>query len=482
MLLSIQFPLADCRRFINTDTGVLYRPGWPRPTVDDEFVRSFGAVRVRLGGGVHGWLGEDNVCEARRAVRFPALPTYVDQLERRRIPLRCAFRRFFFEGSAVGKYEVGVIARIKRGHSVKKLITADLLEYFLSLKVNIRTEASEVSDVKLIDAGSQVARLYAASSARRVGDAAAPDGEQDKLKRWWVQHGSPLLLLEYKTKERFTPPFPTRAVKVPEEYGFKLSHGLMDFQGKRIRTWLLALRSDYDWAKARTLRLYLLRLHAEHECLKIILRNIKAKKINPPPGSNAYKELQKYLSATTRRITKWEGKSGALVEPEVAELARRSEDSMSPGEALELLKDVANLGIEKDISRKVDVYIDTVALGDVFKNIEDSTIVTRGAVNAIHGASPGEIERLRKEGSDRLKETAAKFSTLISDAPEAALPSEHKEVGLAQLTSVTQELEKQQPDAARLQELFVSLWEAVRRTNLRPAPGQDEVSTSADAE
>jgi hypothetical protein len=64
MLVCLQHPLADSRKFVNGYTGQLSRPGWPSPTPGIEFVRSFGGIQRRKRGGVLDWIGENAICEA----------------------------------------------------------------------------------------------------------------------------------------------------------------------------------------------------------------------------------------------------------------------------------------------------------------------------------------------------------------------------------------------------------------------------------
>ncbi len=108
MLLIILFPVADSRAFLDIDTGVLNRPLWPDPIADKDFVRTVGAVRQRWRGGIPGWIGENKVCEAHQAIHFDGLRPYFDLESGLRVPFRLAYRRFYFDGLAVGKFEVGL--------------------------------------------------------------------------------------------------------------------------------------------------------------------------------------------------------------------------------------------------------------------------------------------------------------------------------------------------------------------------------------
>src|SRR5262245_9945923 len=89
MLLTIQFPIADSRKFIDR-TGVLLVPKWPSPDPDREFVRYFGKIKSRKQGGIPTF-GENAICEARQAVRFPQHIAIHQQAETG-TRLRCVYK------------------------------------------------------------------------------------------------------------------------------------------------------------------------------------------------------------------------------------------------------------------------------------------------------------------------------------------------------------------------------------------------------
>jgi hypothetical protein len=129
MLLCIQFPFADARRFLNKAER-LGIPGWPLPTPDAEFVRFFGAIRRRPHGGLDGWIGEDPICRADRALSFSRAPHLIVDQKRTRI----VFRRLYFDGWAVGKYEIGL--HVSPKNSVVEF--RDLESALLRLQVRVR--------------------------------------------------------------------------------------------------------------------------------------------------------------------------------------------------------------------------------------------------------------------------------------------------------------------------------------------------------
>ncbi len=128
MLLTAQFPLADCRFFLS-GTGVLPRPSWPRPLVQQgQFVRSFGPTEIRPLGGLDSWIGESIICNAHRALQFEHLPRYVDATGQDQ-SLRLAFQRFYGDGLAVAKFELGCSTQPRTYSNVSSLDS--LLESFL---------------------------------------------------------------------------------------------------------------------------------------------------------------------------------------------------------------------------------------------------------------------------------------------------------------------------------------------------------------
>src|SRR5262249_22738640 len=105
MLISIQYPFADARSFIAGDGGRLTFPHWATPDSETEFVRGFGGISVRrLGGASVG--GEHRHCDAQWAVRFSKPGLGHDRY--------CAVRRFYSDGNAFAKFELGIAHRVPR--------------------------------------------------------------------------------------------------------------------------------------------------------------------------------------------------------------------------------------------------------------------------------------------------------------------------------------------------------------------------------
>ncbi len=378
MLLVIQFPISDSRSFIDLDTGMLGRPKWPIPIEDRDFVRSFGIVRRRLRGGISGWLGENHICEANRALRLSKIAPFEDTEKGGKIPIQIAYRRFYFDGYAVGKFEVGLNLNLKsyQGKVLSTLQTGKLFEHIFQIPVNIPSYPEISKTCELWQAGEYLAKLYAVNSTR------TSILKQGSIPKWWVQSCPPVLFVEQKYSEyNIIFPFPSKPI--PLKLDFDLDYQIINHAGRRFRLWRICQHyypiKDYSpaWDKnstekllkrnreicksqAREIRLYLLRLHAERECLKQILANIGTKNIRPTAGSETCETLQAYLNLATKRISRLKSKAGDLSSGELAEVAREAEDFVASGERDSILGGLK--GIRKNVYSKVKLFVNQITV------------------------------------------------------------------------------------------------------------------------
>jgi hypothetical protein len=377
MLIGLQFPLADSREFVSTYTGKLNRPAWPSPEPGYEFVRSFGSIQTRKRGGLLGWVGENEICEADRALRFDQFEkfryTYGPRRARKsaHVSLRCAFRRFFFDGLAVGKFETGIYTKVHYGTKLdfSSVDTRDFLLHVLETSVTVNDLLGEDRKSPLGQAGKLLAQSYMVASTTTSRDPLI------MFEDWWVQSGPPLLFVIAQSGETIALPPRSKVVTIPSFYEFQLVYCLVPFAGKQVRMWMVKLHPKSDLVAARTLRLYLLRLNAEHECLRLVLRQIENERISISRGTEESEALQYYLNQATRRINRWESRSEELISgsglsahtgngsqgevyPEVAEIARSSEDLINPGRRHALLDRLRHAGIRKNVLRKMETYTD----------------------------------------------------------------------------------------------------------------------------
>lgn len=382
MFLVIQIPLVDLRQFIADDLGLLGRPNWPAPIANRDFVRSFGSIRRRPRGGLPGWLGESLICEANRAVRLRGILHSRDK--RVDIKLFVCFKRFYFDGLAVGKFEIGIVLP-----DFPRLIANDqkaFLQSVLSTHATVPTAGGGFKTCRIVDLGKPLANLYATSSRRTSW--------QGNHQNWWVQPCEPMLLVEPKQHQGLLLPFQGKVIPLRDHLrDFILSCYTVPDNGGSLRMWMLApqKRSLRWWSskdpeqfqQQRAIRMYLLRLHAERECLNRVLSELGTGRLEVEPRSSSADMLQHYLNIATRRISRREKNLEKLAEDGVAEAVRSAEDYLAPGERDSILAALDNLDTRKNVFRKVERYlsgqvnIKELVMGDKI-TVGQAAVVGRG--------------------------------------------------------------------------------------------------------
>jgi hypothetical protein len=353
MLFTIQFPLADLRRFTEDGIYLLTRPAWPTAAPYEDFVRSFGPIRPRPSGGIDK-VGEHIICEAKRALRFDNLLPL--EMKSGRVNLRGAFRRFYFDGYVVGKFEVGIGVDIR--NELSRFETEGLINHILNLEVRVPNPLDPLRQpysCKLIDAGEPLAHLYTLSTMKNSSGA--------KYDLGLVKSNTPMLIVVRKSSEKLEIPFWGEAL--PLEYDFALSHFRVPIEGKRLDLWEFTLQPDRQYDRhnsqtrslARRVRIVLSRLYAERVCLLRVLQAISSKKIiveqDTALGSFienvASERLQEYLRYALRRIRRNRKKAEQISEHDIIELIKEFEDSISPGQRYQLIEAVKQLDIRPNM-------------------------------------------------------------------------------------------------------------------------------------
>lgn len=459
MFVSLHFPIVDTRSFCS-DSGRLAKPVWPLPSADVEFVRNFGPVRARPLGGLSGWIGESEICDASKALRLqnsPSISTSTDNWS-----LRVPFRRFYFDGLASGKFEIG-FATTRRNQqlelSAEELRVA--IDDILNLKVHIVSPGEGPVSTTLIEAGRHLANSYRVATTKVGVKAKAPANS--------VRCGTPLLCLEAAPREIVVTPYFTRDIVLHHSHGLRLSHCLVPHSNRTIRMWMLdALYVTHaNWLNsrhsvARRLRMCLQRLHCEHECLRITLRQIMTKILPVERGTVTSDSLQQFFNESTKKIGILEFKSAKDFADELFKIARESTNGMRPGEMDALEQVLERCDLRPNIRRKIEKYskqwgsvtiienVEANYMGDVFKDISSSIIATRGSI------AEGVIS-IRSSGNENIAEAIEKLDQLINSCGADVLPAETKKESVELLKGITDEAKKATPSKSVMKTLGASL-------------------------
>lgn len=369
MLFIIQFPLADSRYFLPEASVLppLKVPSWPLPAPNTEFLRAFGPIRRRWRGGVSGWLGEGVICHAAHAISFSGKEFYYeigdqahDPFAEERVQFWIAFRRFFTDGLGLCKFEIGIIIDTKWfWDSISEEHSIRLLKKILNLEVIIPDPTSQGDwTCRLFEAGKGLSHLYLWSSSK------LQNFSVDNVQPWWIHPCEPLIYLTQDGwDEKLTISGDKAAIKSDGNVIGSLSHRLISHLGNTYRLWNFneeALQGAADphrpnyyrsesQIKARLLRLFLMRLHAEKQCLFQIIRHISRGYIQPTRGTPASERLQHYLNQSIQHISKLRKHGASLTEMEGESLAKDLEEKITAGEYESLLQALANLEIRPNI-------------------------------------------------------------------------------------------------------------------------------------
>ncbi|MEW2586139.1 hypothetical protein [Streptomyces virginiae] len=271
MFLATQFPIADLRPLLARETRRLDVPCWPLAQ-SGEFVRSTGPVRTRRMGGLVPWIGEGVYCDAASVFRFPASFSNVALLpgDERTSGFACAYRRLITDGFVGTRFELAVAGGRSGRRGRARLACEDfvaLLINWLDFPVTITSHGAgdRRSSCHLGQSGTPLTAHILRATTRFPASTPAAD-------RSWLQPGRPLLLADYTSKEAEWPP-ETKVVDLRQDIGVRLAHCRVSFRGTLVGVWLLERtgpRTDKD--AVRRLRVHLLRLHAEYECVRLVLR------------------------------------------------------------------------------------------------------------------------------------------------------------------------------------------------------------------
>jgi hypothetical protein len=430
-------PISDLRTLL-PDVAVarLGRPMWPTPTALRDFVRSSGAVRPRLQGGVDDWAGEDNFADASHTLRLPDRLRHLTLSDGDRASAAShVFRRFYSSGT-VSRYEIGF--RVTRASTTRldAVGTARLLAATSSVQVRLRRATTTLP---MLTAGKALSQHYLAASTDRKCE--------DIPQAWWVAAGQPALIVEYSERDAISLPPHARFVSSARVGAEVLHHVWLEISGQRLSTWLLRWDDPAaDKPELRKLRIHLVRLHAERECLRLILEAAVGKRLaTTVPQADA---LKQYLDASLPLVTR--PVSCGVEQSQLLEVARSALDAALPGQGTSF----ASLGGQ--VANKVALYIRRsevaapvitqifgdqmnthIQMGNVTVAGDFNLVTAQNIQNSFNKAVSAEVPDALKAA---LKDLTAKVAELAKQ-----LPQDKAEVASKDLAALTSEAVSKEP-------------------------------------
>jgi len=143
----------------------------------------------------------------------------------------------------------------------------------------------------------------------------------------------------------------TRQVAALNTPGIQLNHCRFETDGLRLGVWFLCIdRQRADADILRRVRLNLLRLHAEREGLKNVLRMLAQKRIGVERGRPSSERLQLYLDESARLLSREQRDS--LPQSDILKAAQDFEDFVTLGERETLVSQLSS--IRKTLLRRIE--------------------------------------------------------------------------------------------------------------------------------
>lgn len=439
----LQYPFADLRSFIGEDAGRLNRPSFPIAEPGKDFIRSSGLVKYRRRGGVEEWAGEELYGDASLAFRFP------NHLGKAKFgtgtveaTVGRTFRRFHSDGT-VARVEVGFKLCVENNTSTTSSTDwVTLLRDVLSIPVRVRHTMKQPQAIKLVEAGDALAQHYlAATTDRRLTTQVHPQA-------WWFSAGIPALIVEYPNwRSVMLPPHSRFVLEVPEADAM-LSHAWLQFGNLRCSAWFVA-KGDGDPDAIRRLRIHLARLHAERECLKLILLSIKNNdKLNLAKNLDRSDIVQQYLNDAIRTIQKPE--RFGLAQSDMFDAALQALGIAFEGQAtsLQFMRRQVTAKIEGYIHRaqntatvinniQGDVMNTSIQFGNVSVTGDFNLITAKNIQNSFNKAANADV-------NDNLKEKLKSLAIEVADLAKK-LPQEDAEKVSKDLDTLTSEAISNKP-------------------------------------
>ncbi len=353
MLVTIQFPIADARPFGEVPNLRLALPDWPEPncSINPHYVHHFGKAAERIGEPDEAWPDEIKFVQAAKGLRFDRLETrHTGQLGKRFQP-RCAFRRLFCDGRAVVRTEIG-IAHKRSAPPLKNLTLEEVLcivNGIVEIPTLVPTVDGESKLRPILLQGKHLARLYAnASMNHDIANYAAGI----KL----VEAGQPVILVELSPEEMSedaiaTIPDGFTVVKETSINGAKALFCRLNSPVGIVSTWIIQ-KGSATAQQLRSLRLCLIRLHAEREVLDLILKQIHRGRLLNPHSEYAVDMLDQYFNERLKIVNR--DKWGGMNQSEIVAAFDATQTIVRPAIEQQLIKRYE--GGRLQIWKKIEAY------------------------------------------------------------------------------------------------------------------------------
>jgi hypothetical protein len=444
MVIFLQYTVTDLRVLGPRKDELLNTPSWPNPIPFQEFVHGSGLIVARTRRGLSNWIGENLICKIRSGIRVPGPIRLTEPANN--ILKNTGKHLYVAEGRILNKYELVFVSKRGFGTVTKELLKQLIFEM---QKIPLRIRGIGFEHVS-----SQVGKLakplkdFHIVSTTFKKHASTP-GHQDLILLC-----TPQIYIVLDESETIQLPQHQRLNEEDPKQPYQLYTSLDRFGSQVYRTWIYK-GSPGDEVSKRELRISLMRLHSEYECLRNVLRAISKGKVDVKPFSPDSNALQDYFTKAINTFldSELEVKS-QTGNKELISIVYNLFDHLQPGEVEQLRGQIDRFDFRRQTKNKTINFIE-----NYYENVEtmnDKSIFITGNNNQANTGDSSsqnqqsncylppdlDYDKLQKELEALKKEMQSRASTPVEFEALASVAAAEGEAKVKQGSKVVEYLRK----------------------------------------
>jgi hypothetical protein len=366
MIIFIQFTLTDQRSFAKIDSTILKKPAWPSPNPFKEFVRGSGQIIIRKGGGLDNWIGENYICRINKGIKIKNV-----EIKRIESTLKnISKHQYSSEGGILTEYEF-VFQIVGKKQIVTRKIVEEIIDNLLNAETLIRNTDYTYSNTTLRKCIKDLKTFHLVTTTKGKGDVAVADQK-------YLDFCTPQIYIFLKRNETLDiTEGEIKNLTKTSDSPFSLYTYLKNINNNPYRVWIHKEKSIETSTVElnRSLRISLLRIHAEYECLNNVFENISNGLIKVSAKTAESDKLQFYINNTISSITKQkESVEIDFGEANSIEYFKNLFYRSKPGDHETLIRKIKEFNFRPQIENKTVVYINNLEVMENKYKIDHSQV------------------------------------------------------------------------------------------------------------
>lgn len=375
MVLFLQFTITDTRRFSDFYSELLDKPRWPSPKPFSEFVRTTGNIVERNKGGIPSWVGENFVCKIGKAIQFPEKILFANGAKATNISKHLYAGRHY----TMTKYEF--VFNIKTDNADKNITynfikntIHELLNVSVKLKLNGKLEEivlNKLPSFLRYFHHQNTTIKFSNKTSRGIENiiSCTPQCYFYLERNEWAEG----LQRNFRHIHNIA--------NAAQLYGAWYNH-----KNSPFRIWIHHRKSkSASTTVNRELRMTILRLHSEYECLRNVLWGISNGLISVEQFSNQSSDLQNYFNIAIKTfLFREKNLEYQSYTQKFFDYFSKIFAKASPGDLERLYNQIEVFNFRPNIIKKINIYVTkNEFMSTKFEN-HNSNIFSQGDNNEIH--------------------------------------------------------------------------------------------------